>query len=250
MDIENNCAVCWVSQLCPTLCNPMDPNLCPWGFSRQEYWSGLPCLPPGRIFPTQRWNPGLSHCRQILYCLSHQGGHQEVYSGCFLMTGNQVGAPNQNRKRRGLGLVPAVDSEPPGCRALFMLWNVFHEIFWALPVPGTSQGQQCHPGRLPKPGQHCKVVRSNFPPFGVLNGLYPRSPGTHANLLSWDLMTGSWLQRIAWYYKLNVCVLLKFTSWNLIPSMMMFGVWCGAFINKISILTKGSPESCLTPYTM
>ena len=20
--------------------------LCPWGFSRQEYWSGLPCLPP------------------------------------------------------------------------------------------------------------------------------------------------------------------------------------------------------------
>ena len=21
--------------------------LCPWGFSRQEYWSGMPCLPPG-----------------------------------------------------------------------------------------------------------------------------------------------------------------------------------------------------------
>ena len=20
--------------------------LCPWGFSRQEYWSGFPCLPP------------------------------------------------------------------------------------------------------------------------------------------------------------------------------------------------------------
>ena len=25
------------------------------------------------IFPTQGWNPGLLHCRQILYCLSHQG---------------------------------------------------------------------------------------------------------------------------------------------------------------------------------
>ena len=24
------------------------------------------------IFPTQGSNPGLSHCRQILYCLSHQ----------------------------------------------------------------------------------------------------------------------------------------------------------------------------------
>ena len=28
--------------------------LCPWGFSRQEYWSGLPCLPPGDL-P----NPGI-----------------------------------------------------------------------------------------------------------------------------------------------------------------------------------------------
>ena len=41
-------------------------------FSRQEYWSGLPCPPPG-IFPTQGSNPGLPHCRQILYCLSHLG---------------------------------------------------------------------------------------------------------------------------------------------------------------------------------
>ena len=23
--------------------------LCPWGFSRQEYWSGLPCPPPGGL---------------------------------------------------------------------------------------------------------------------------------------------------------------------------------------------------------
>ena len=30
------------------------------GFSRQEYWSGLPCPPPG-IFPTQGSNPRLLH---------------------------------------------------------------------------------------------------------------------------------------------------------------------------------------------
>ena len=30
------------------------------GFSRQEHWSGLPCLPLG-IFPTQGWDPRLSH---------------------------------------------------------------------------------------------------------------------------------------------------------------------------------------------
>ena len=42
------------------------------GFSRQEYWSGLPFPSPG-IFPTQRSNLGLPHCRQISDHLSHQG---------------------------------------------------------------------------------------------------------------------------------------------------------------------------------
>ena len=83
-----------------------------WGFSRQEYWSGLPCPPPGDLpnpgieprspalqagflpseppgkpkntgvgshalrqgtFPTQGLNPGLLHCRRFLYHLRHQG---------------------------------------------------------------------------------------------------------------------------------------------------------------------------------
>ena len=44
--------LCLVTQWCLTLCNPMDCSLparllCPWGFFRQEYWSGLPCPPPG-----------------------------------------------------------------------------------------------------------------------------------------------------------------------------------------------------------
>ena len=38
-------------QLCPTLCDPMDCIACQaplsMGFSRQEYWSGLPCPPQG-----------------------------------------------------------------------------------------------------------------------------------------------------------------------------------------------------------
>ena len=41
-------------------------------FPRQEYWSGLPCPPPG-IFTTQGSNPGLPHHRWILYQRSHQG---------------------------------------------------------------------------------------------------------------------------------------------------------------------------------
>ena len=45
--------MCFFSQSCPTLCNPTDCSLpgssCSWGFSRQEYWSGLPCSPPGDL---------------------------------------------------------------------------------------------------------------------------------------------------------------------------------------------------------
>ena len=42
------------------------------GVSRQEYWSGLP-FPSARGLPTQGLKPGLLHCRQTLYWLSHQG---------------------------------------------------------------------------------------------------------------------------------------------------------------------------------
>ncbi|CAI9160284.1 unnamed protein product [Rangifer tarandus platyrhynchus] len=38
------------------------------GFSKQEYWSGLPFPSPGDLS-----NPGFPHYRQILYHLSHKG---------------------------------------------------------------------------------------------------------------------------------------------------------------------------------
>ena len=44
-------------QSCPTLCNPMDCSplgSCVHGILQQEYWSGLPCPPPGDL-P----NPGI-----------------------------------------------------------------------------------------------------------------------------------------------------------------------------------------------
>ena len=70
---------CLVAQSCPTLCNPMDCS--PPGSSvheisqsrileyvlKEEYF-----LLQG-IFLIQGSNSGLLYCRQILYCLSHQG---------------------------------------------------------------------------------------------------------------------------------------------------------------------------------
>ena len=42
------------------------------GFSRHEYWMGCHFLLQ-RILLTQGSNPGLPHCRQMLYHLSYQG---------------------------------------------------------------------------------------------------------------------------------------------------------------------------------
>ena len=92
---------------------------CLQGFSRQDYWSELPCPPPGDlpnpgirrkspalqadsllseppgksentgvgslfllqgIFPTQETNQGLLHCRCIVFQLSYQGSPKELYS--------------------------------------------------------------------------------------------------------------------------------------------------------------------------
>ena len=58
-------------RLCSTLCNPMDCIACQdplaMGFSRQEYWNGLPCPLQG-IFPNQGLNLSL------LYPLHWQAG--------------------------------------------------------------------------------------------------------------------------------------------------------------------------------
>ena len=54
------CAICCAVFSGSVVSNPLWPHglqptrlLCPRGFSRQEYWSGLPCPPPTGILPTQ-----------------------------------------------------------------------------------------------------------------------------------------------------------------------------------------------------
>ena len=46
----------------------------PWNFAGQNTGVGSLSLLQG-IFPTQGWNPGLLHCRRILYQLSYQEVH-------------------------------------------------------------------------------------------------------------------------------------------------------------------------------
>ena len=65
-----------VAQSCPVLCDPMDCKpttlLGPWDFPGESTGVGWHFLLQG-IFVTQGSNPGLPHCRQTLFCLSHQG---------------------------------------------------------------------------------------------------------------------------------------------------------------------------------
>ena len=68
--------LCLAAQSCPTLCDPMycsPPGSSVHGDSPSKN-TGVDCqtLLQG-IFPTQESNPGLPHCRWVLYCLSHQG---------------------------------------------------------------------------------------------------------------------------------------------------------------------------------
>ena len=75
-----------VAQSCLTLCNPMDCS--PLSSSVHEDSpgknTGVGCHAVFQgIFPTQGSNPGLPQCKQILYCLSHQGSPNKGLTTCL-----------------------------------------------------------------------------------------------------------------------------------------------------------------------
>ena len=73
---HTHAVLCLVTQSCPTLWDPMDcspPDYSVHGDSPGQN-TGVGCHALlQRIFPTEGLNPGLLHCRWILYHLSHQG---------------------------------------------------------------------------------------------------------------------------------------------------------------------------------
>ena len=101
-DVQNGDAVlkdipmraCMRSHFCETLQTVVHQAPLSMGFSRQEYWSGLPCPPPGDLL-----NPGIEPMSLISLALAgkfltlvprgkyHQlllnEGHEEVAHGCL-----------------------------------------------------------------------------------------------------------------------------------------------------------------------
>ena len=63
----------------------------PWNSPGKNAGVGSVFLLQG-IFPTQGWNPGLPHCRRILYQLSHSVSYvttNVMYGSCLDQTGNR-----------------------------------------------------------------------------------------------------------------------------------------------------------------
>ena len=112
--------------------------LCPWGFSRQVYWSGLQRPPPGDP-PNPGFNPGLPHFRWILYCLSHQRSPRILE--WVAMPSSRGSNPNPGIKPMSPALqVDSLLSEPPekpkntGVGSLSLLQGIFltQESNWGL----------------------------------------------------------------------------------------------------------------------
>jgi len=86
-----------VAQSCLTLCNP-NGLYSPWNSPGQNTGMGSLSLLQ-EIFPTQGSNPGLLHCRRILYQLSHKRSPRILEWVAYLFSRgssrprNQTGSP-------------------------------------------------------------------------------------------------------------------------------------------------------------
>ena len=119
-----------VTQSHPTLCDPMDcspPFSAIHGFSRREYWSGVPCPSPGDL-PHRGTDPGLLHRRQTPYRPPHQGipvllipykrtnRLYEVKAGAIIYKGiNWAWCKNQARRQH--------------CNKMLLAWFLIFSIY-------------------------------------------------------------------------------------------------------------------------
>ena len=90
--------LCLVAQSCPTFCNPMDcspPSSSVHGILQARILEWVAHALLRGIFPTQRSNPGLPHCRWSLYCLSHQGSPRILGWVAYLFSSRSSRPRNQ-----------------------------------------------------------------------------------------------------------------------------------------------------------
>ena len=95
--------------------------LCPWGFSRQEHWSGLPC-PPLEDLPNPGIEPSSPALQADVYQLSHQGSPRRLEWSS--QSSNQTGVPcaagkflaNWATKEAQRGFPGGASDKEPACQ--------------------------------------------------------------------------------------------------------------------------------------
>ena len=96
--------------------------LCPWGFSRQEHWSGLPC-PPLEDLPNPGIEPSSPALQADVYQLSHQGSPRWLEWSS--QSSNQTGVPcaagkflaNWATKEAQRGFPGGASDKEPACQS-------------------------------------------------------------------------------------------------------------------------------------
>ena len=127
--------MCSVAQLCLTLCDPMDcspPGSSVHGDSLGKNTRvGCHALLQG-IFTIQGLNPGLPHCRQILYHLNHQGCPRilewvayPISPGDLPDPGNKLGSPALQWILYQLGYQGSPNS------AILLIKELFQMAIWS-----------------------------------------------------------------------------------------------------------------------
>ena len=114
-----------VVQLCLTLYDPMDYSL--WNSPGQNTGVGSLSLLQG-FFPTQGSSPGLPHCRQILYQLSHKGSPRILE---WVAIPSPEDIPNPGIKLGSPALqVDSLPLAPPGKPMKTYLNFTYNQVKW------------------------------------------------------------------------------------------------------------------------
>ena len=91
----------WTSESCSVMFDSLRSYslYSPWTSPSQNTGVGSLFLLQG-IFPTQGWNPGLLHCRQTLYQLTHRGNPHKMYH------------PSKKKKKNYLSIYLSISPKP------------------------------------------------------------------------------------------------------------------------------------------
>ena len=109
----------------------------PWDFLGKSTGVGRHFLLQG-IFPTQGSNPGLPHCRQTLYHLSHQGSPTHVFTKVISSQYSFLGCSTGWFHFNNRSFKQILAEEPLSAQ---VLWNVQGSSFQG---PGGFQAHQDH----------------------------------------------------------------------------------------------------------